>query len=63
VSNKFYSFPFTELTFDNPFEDHEIKDLVGKTIYSLYEGQGMDEGEGEDSIEKSRAREQANHSS
>ncbi len=39
MANKFYSFPYNELTFDNPFEDPEIKDLVGKTLYSLYQEQ------------------------
>jgi hypothetical protein len=52
VANKFYSFPFTELSFDNPIEDQDIQDLAKKTLYCLYEGQ---EGEmAEDSIEKSR---------
>jgi hypothetical protein len=52
VANKFYSFPFTELSFDNPIEDQDIQDLAKKTLYCLYEGQ---EGEmPEDSIERSR---------
>ena len=36
VSNKFYSFPYTELSFDNPVEDQEIADLIGKGLYCLY---------------------------
>ena len=36
VANKFYSFPYTELTFDNPFEDQELQELVGEDRLSLY---------------------------
>lgn len=51
VANKYYSFPFTELSFDNPIEDQDIQDLAKKTLYCLYEGQ---EEMADDSIEKSR---------
>lgn len=36
VANKFYSFPYTELSFDNPVEDQDIADMIGKGLYCLY---------------------------
>ena len=36
VASKYYSFPYTELSFDNPFEDQDITDLLDKGVYSLY---------------------------
>ncbi len=36
MANKFYSFPYTELSFDNPVEDQDIADMIGKGLYCLY---------------------------
>jgi hypothetical protein len=45
VANKFYSFPYSELAFDNPVEDREIQGLAEKTLYCLYADQEDSLGE------------------